>query len=731
MVFSPTLIFIKTNKKMAILNKIRQQSLVLILVIAMALFAFILSGLFDGSASFSSKSQNVIATINGEDIERDGFMAKVEAAQRQFGGSLTNTQAMNRVWDQEVNNALMSAQYDALGITVERDQMRDLLKLSLSSFEEFKNADGIYDENKLNEFIANLKAISPNTSLLGGSPINYAAWTNYENNIAITGKQQTYFNMIKAGVIGTLAEGELDYKLENDKVDIKFVQVPFSSIPDSTVTVTKSDISNYINNNKSKYEVDASRGLYFVEFKEAPSLKDETNIQNNLKALLEDKEEYNESSKTTETVIGFINTTDDEGFLATNSAIKLYNDFVFKSVLPVAVADSIYNLEKGGIYGPYKDGNMYKISKVIDVKQIADSVKVRHILIPFVGGERADATVTKTEAEAKVTADSILRVLKRSRSKFTSLLDLSSDTVSNEKGGEIEFAYNSGMAPEFKAYAFDNNRGDIDVVRTDFGFHIIEILSQGTKQKAVKVGNLAQVIEPSEQTIDNTFNLTSKFEIAVADKNFSDVAKENNYTVKPVSSVKALDESIPGLGNQRAIVRWAFEEDAKVGDVKRFNLQSGGYAVVMLTAKNKKGLMSTENASVTALSEIRKEKKAALIRASISGTTIEDIAASQNQSVKTALAINMKNPTLSGAGIEPRVIGAAFGLQEGAMSNLIDGTAGVYVIQVTKITPAAGLTNYQAAANRIGNIKSSTVNTALYNALKEAADIEDNRATFY
>jgi peptidyl-prolyl cis-trans isomerase D len=716
---------------MAILNKIRQQSIVLIIVIAMALFAFILSGLFDGSTNFSSKSQNVIATINGVDIERDDFMNKVEAAQRQFGASLTNTQAMNRVWDQEVNEAVMEAQYDALGITVERDQMRDLLKLSLSSYEEFNNEAGVFDENKLNEFIANLKEISPQTAILGGAPINYEAWTNYENNIAVNGRQQTYFNMVKAGVIGTLAEAELDYKLENNKADIKYVQVPFTSIPDSTVTVSKSDISNYINKNKSQYEVEASRGLYFVQFKEEASLEDETNIQNSLKTLLEDKVEYNESSKTNETIIGFKNTTDNEAFVNANSAIKYNNNFVFKSLMPTELADSIFDLKKGSMYGPYKQGNHYMLSKIVEEKQMPDSVKVRHILIPFVGTLRTDASVTRTEDAAKKTADSILNIVKRNRSKFTSLLDLSYDTVSNENGGEIEFAYSSGMAPEFKNFSFDNAKGALDVVKTDFGYHVIEILDQKNKQRALKIATIAQVIEPSEKTIDNTFNKTSKFEIAVASKDFNEVANENNYSIMPVSNVGALAESIPGLGNQRAIVRWAFEEGIKVGEVKRFNLQNGGYAVVMLSAKNKKGLMSIENASVTALNEIRKEKKAELIKASLSGTTIEDIAAGQNQSVKTALAINMKNPTLSGAGREPLVIGSVFGLAEGQVSNPIVGNYGVYVIEVTKITPADGLPNYQAVANRIESTKRTAVNTELYNALKKASDIEDNRATFY
>ena len=130
---------------MAILNKIRQRSLFLILIIAMALFSFVLADLFKNSDGFSSKAQNVIASINGEDIKRDDFINKVEAMQRQFGGSMTSTQAMNRVWDQELDAAVLNEQYDALGISVQRDQMRDLLKLGLQSFEEFKNEDPLLD----------------------------------------------------------------------------------------------------------------------------------------------------------------------------------------------------------------------------------------------------------------------------------------------------------------------------------------------------------------------------------------------------------------------------------------------------------------------------------------------------------------------------------------------------------------------------------------------------------
>jgi len=713
---------------MAVLNKIRQRSIFLIIIIALALFSFIIGDIFQNLGS-SSKSQTVVATINGEDIERDAFMNQVENVQRQSGGSVTNTQAMNRVWDQEVRNKVMKTQYDAVGISIERDYMRQLLKQNLGTFEEFKNEAGLFDEDKLNEFIANLKAIAPESTTLNGSPVNYKAWTDFEQNISQTGVQQTYFNLVKAGVVGTLTEGELEYQLENDKVDLKYVQIPFSSIPDSVLTVKKSDITNYIKKFPKKYEVEASRNLVYVQFKETASLEDEQTIQADLTALIEDKVEFNEAAKANETVVGFKNTSDSKAFVNANSSSKFNDEYVFESKLPNAQA--LIGLSLNEVYGPYKDGTSYKLSKLVSKKMIADSTKVRHILIPFIGSTRADATVTKTDAQAKTTADSIYNAIRSKRSKFKSLLSLSSDKVSNEKDGEIEFAYADGFAKEFKAYAFENPKGSLGVVKTDFGYHIIEVLSQGKKQQAYKVATIVQDIEPSIKTIDDVFKNKSKFEIAVANTDFNEVAKENNYTTVPVSSIKELDETIPGLGVQRSIVRWAFDDGVEAGDFKSFNTSGGGFVVAKITAVNEAGLMSTENASVTALPEIRKEMKAALIKSRVTATTLEAIASAENQTVKTASAVNMKNPTLSGAGREPRVIGTAFGLEEGATSQLIVGANGVYAVQLIKSTPADPLPNYQAAANRVGQTKSNAVNSQLYNALKDASEIEDYRATFY
>lgn len=699
---------------MAVLNKIRQKTGILIFVIAMALFAFVLSGVFDGSASFSGKSQDVVGAINGKDIDRNEFLQKVENAQRQAGPNASNTQVMNRVWEQEVREAVMKTQFDKLGISVEKNQMRDLLKTALANTPDFLNEAGLFDENKLNEYIANLKETSP---------AGYQGWVNYEKSIASNALQQNYFNMVKAGLTGTLADGELDHNLEGNKVDIKYVQIPYSSIPDSTVAVSKSEISAYINENKTKYEADASRDIKYVEFKEIASVDDENAIKADLNHFLNGKD-----AGRTDAIVAFSKVVNNEEYINNNSDTKFDKRFVFKSSLPVVAADAIYNLNEGETYGPYKDGGSFKISKVIATKQIPDSAKVRHILIPFIGSQSADANVTQTEEQAKITADSLVKVLKSNRSKFSELVTaFSSDTGSVKNEGRYDWhAYNT-MVPEFNDFEFEGKTGDLGVVKTAFGFHVIEIEGQKDKKKAIQVGTISRAIEPSEATIDKVFRDASNFEIKVAETDFQDVATQSDYTVRPVNGIKVLDENIPGVGSQRPIVRWAFDEEANVGDVKRFNV-TGGYAIVQLVAKHKAGLMSVEDASATALPAIRKEKKAEIIKSRVSAKTLEELAKAESKTIRNASAITMKNPTISGAGREPLVVGTAFGLSEGETSGLIEGTNGIYMLQVTKVIPAVKLDNYQAAANRVEQQKTAAVNSKLYNALKEASEIEDNRA---
>ncbi len=703
---------------MAILNKIRQKTFVLILVIALALFAFILSSLIDNSDALMGKSQNVVATINGEDITREAFMFQVEQQQRQLGPNATSSQVMNRVFENNVRQAVMDTEFKKLGLSVETEQMREILRTNLANSPEFKNEAGLFDDNKLTEYISNLKETSK---------AQYQQWVSYEQSMANSGLQTSYFNLVKAGTTATVAEGKLQHKLEGDKVNMSYVSVPFSSIADSTITLSDSEIKNYISKNESQYQVEANVDVQYVLFNEVASVQDKEDIKTALLALVNDKEVY-ENGKT-EVQKGFAASTDLEDFVNENSDdIKYNKDFQLKSQLPSVAADTLTKSNIGSIYGPYLDGSYFKLSKLEATTKLPDSVKARHILISYKGLQGAPAEETKTEAQAKVFADSLATILRKDTSNFEAYVtEYSADTGSVEKGGLYDFYPYNQMVPEFRDFTFEKNKGEIGVVKTAFGFHIIENLDQKGEQTLYKVATIARKIEPSEATIDKVFRDASSFEVALADKSFTDVASDTKVSVLPVLNLKELDENISGLGSQRAIVRWAFNEGTSIGDYKRFSI-ANGYAIVQLTKQVEAGLMPVKDARVLVGSKLINDKKTKQIMESISAATLEDFAKAKGQQVKTATAVNMMNPTVAGAGREPYIVGYAFGLKDGETSKLLQGETGVFMIKRTGFTPAVELDNYQSFANQVSSKKLSAVQSQLYNALKDAADIEDNRA---
>ncbi|GAA4273099.1 peptidylprolyl isomerase [Aquimarina gracilis] len=706
---------------MAVLNKIRQRSVFLIVIIALALFSFVLADLIRNGGAISQRAENTIATINGKDIDRTEFAQKVENASRNFGASGSSIQAVNYVWNQEVRQAVFEEQFEELGIKVGEDQVNQLLAESLANNPTFQNEAGVFDKAKMQEYVANIKATSPQ---------QYQQWLSFEENVSKGAREDIYLNMIKAGVGATLKEGELAYKMENDNVNIKYVQLPFSSIQDTEVTVTDAEIQSYIDKHADQYEADASRNIRYVLFKEEPSAEDEKEITSEIAGLLEDKVEFVETSKTNDSVKGFRNTENAEEFVNQNSVLKYDNNFKFKKDLPATVADTIYNMSIGEVFGPYKDGEYIKLSKVIAQKQMPDSVKASHILVAW-QGLRTAGDLTRTKEEAKTLADSILTVIKGDKTKFSDLAtQFSADSSNKDKGGDLGYFVPGAMVPAFNNYCFENKTGDQGIVETQFGYHIISIEDQKNEQKAIKVATVAQKIEPSEKTINTIFTETTKFQIAAKEKGFEEVAKEKELLSRPVNKIKELDENIPGIGGQRSIVQWAFNEDTETGAIKRFDLPDG-YAVVQLTARASKGTMNAKDASIRVKPILVKEKKVEMLKSKISGSSLEDIAKNAAQTVKVASALNMKTPTISGAGTEPKVVGAAFAIEQGKVSTPIVGNNGVYVIEVTKSTPASGLDTYLSYASQASKSQVGLVNSKVFEALKEAAEIEDKRAKFY
>lgn len=704
---------------MAILNSIRKRGIFLILIIALALFAFILSDVLTKGNS-GPKGQDTIATINGEDISRQSFMEEVEATQRNMGPNANTTQAMNMVWDRELRSVILDEQIEKAGLTVEKAQIDNALKTQLASNQTFLNDAGQVDEGKIQEYIASIKASSPEM---------YKQWLKFEENVADGVLQSTYYNMIKGGLRSTVAEGEQEYHFQNDNLNFQYVLVPYSKIADEDVKVSDDEIKKYVAAHPNDFQVEPQADIQYVFFAEEPSEADTEEAKTEIATLLNDKVEFNQDTKANDTIAGFRNTNNYEEYVNANSDVPYYDRWMFKKDLPQTVADTLINLNKGDIYGPYNVENALYLSKVLDTKKMPDSAESKHILIRYVGTMRAPETITKTKEEAQKLADSILSVVKKDKSKFAELAAKFSDDSSKDNGGELGNSTPGRMVPPFDNFIFNNPTGTIGLIETDFGFHIVEVGKQSGAKPAIKLATVVKNIEPSDKTTNQIFSDASKFEVAVKKGDFTDLAKAQNLELKPVNKLGNMDSNIPGIGENRTIVNWAFNEETNVGDTKRFSVPNG-YVIAQLTRKNPKGLMTAEDASATVTPILRNEKKAKKIQESIKGTTLEEVAASQNVVVQTATEVSMANPVVATTN-EPKVVGMAFGTKPGETTPLINGKNGVYKVKVTAFNPAPKMESYVNFANQMSSKAAPTSQTQVYNALKKKAKIEDNRANFY
>lgn len=706
---------------MAVLNKIRQRSVFLIIIIALALFSFVLADVIRNGGLSSQKSQNVIATVNGNEIEREDFAREVEAYERSTGGNMSTTQAVNRIWDQKLREVILEEEVEKLGIRAGETQVINMVRTQMAGNPNFSNQAGIFDENRLREYVANLKENSPQA---------YDQWQSFIANLSKSAKINTYYSMVSAGIGATLLEGEQAYHIKNDNIDLKFVQVPYTSVPDSEVEVSKSEIKEYIEQHPSRFETEASRSMNYVVFEEEASKEDDNDAKKALTELQNQRVEYNAATGNNDTLAGFNDTDDYADFVNNNSDLPFEGRFLFKNDLTGQNTDAIFNLEPGQSFGPYKENGYWKLSKVLESKNIPDSVKASHILLGYQGSQ-LQAGDTRTKTEAKTLADSLAGAIRADQTKFATLAtEFSSDPSVQQNAGDLGYFSPGMMIPAFENYVFENSAGDVGVVETPLGYHVIFIEEQTEAEKAVKVATLAREVEASETTMNNQFNEVTKFEISAGESDFSKVAKESGYEVKTVRDMKALDENIPGAGPQRRIVQWAFEEDAEVGDVKRFDTNNG-YVVAQLTTKNDKGLMSVEEASSMVTPILLKEKKAEKIKAGIKAGSLDEIASQQNVSVQSVNAVNLESPTLAGAGSEPEVVGTVFAMEPGNVSKPIAGEKGVYVVELVKRNKAPKMDSYRAFAQQESMSRRAQAAIRVFDALKKKADIEDNRTRFY
>jgi peptidyl-prolyl cis-trans isomerase D len=697
---------------MAVLAKIRQRSALLIAAIAIALFAFIIQDLI-GKGGFGQNTKDV-GSIDGKDISFEDFRIKVSNVEKN-GQGITSTEAANRVWDQEVSLALLTSEFDKLGLRVGEKHIIEIFKAdqNIGNNPLFLNAAGMFDLAKFKEYFKS-------------NPEQAQFLVDREKDAELNAKFQIYNTLIKAGVYTTETEGKLKYEMEANKVSFAYVAGLYSTIKDSDVKVTDEEIVEFMKKNEKKYKAEESREIAYVLIEDKASTEDENEVKTKINALLSGSVVYNQAAAKNDTVQGFRTATNAIEFVNSNSDVPYDSSYVAKKDLPAIDAEQLYNLAPGAVYGPYKFGNYYCISKSLG-RKAGVNAKASHILISYEGTQVPNKKEKRTKEEAKAKADEILAQVIANPDSFMMLAFTASDDSSAQQGGDLGYFSQNQLPKSFNDFVFSSNIGKIGLVETPLGFHIIKITD---KQDGIRLATVAQKVEASESTSDKIFTQATKFEIDAADKDFNKVAKEMKLTVAPSVTVKGMDETFGSLGKQRAIVRWAFEEDAKEGTIKRFEVANLGHVIAKVVKIDKSGLVAVSLVRSYVEPILKNKKKAALIKAKMAGSSLEAIAKTVGSTVQQVAGVTMENPILAGGvGQEPKVVGNAFALTANKLSAPIEGNTGVYVVKNISVVKAPVLKSHAPYVAKLKSQSTSDANRVIP-ALKTIAKIEDNRSLF-
>ena len=704
---------------MAVLGQIRQRSVFLILVIGMALFAFVISGVFDGNSADVSPS-DPIAVVNDEEIELTFYRQLVENTERNY--NISTMQAVNSVWDQLVRATIFRQEFERLGIDAGKQQIEMILMQNQTIVQDprFQNETGFFDFGVFTDYINQMRVENPQA---------YDNWKLQEENIVGMAKENIYYDLIKSSTGFTELEGKNAYHIQNDKVNLKFVRMPYEEVPDSLFKISDADIKQYINKTKENYETEMSRSVRYVIFDEVASEADENQIRADLEKLKNQRIEYNDVSKLTDTIEGLATTENITDFIEQYSETAFDSIYKTKGILASEYADILFGLNPGDIFGPYKDSNQLKISRFLDRKK-GGAIKASHILVAFVGATRANPDITRSNEEAKKLAQDLYRKARRNPDDFAQLASENSDGPSKTQGGDLGFFQEGMMTDKFFDFCDRSRVGKIGLVETEFGFHVIKVTD---KEDVVLTADVAKEIVPSEETSNGVFQKTTQFEMeSIKTEQMDTVANNYDYDVKFVQKVNLLDENLPDLPRQRNLVQWLFNDETEVGDIKRFSMTNGGYVVAQLSGITPKGTVNVESVKVEVIQEMLKEKKAAyLLKTHADKKSLDAFASATDKEIETASAVTQENTVIAGAGTEPYVIGTAFALELNKASALIKGNSGVYMIEVISKEIAEEMESYRAYANALQNEENMRINNSIYEALRSSAEIEDNRQLYY
>jgi len=708
---------------MALIGQIRKKSGLLVIVIGVALAAFVLGDFFKPG---NRRQVNYIGDIDGEEILALEFNEKVEQninaiKQNQKKEQLTAAEvysAKQTIWNNMLNKIILGKEYDELGIIVTPDELFEQVQGETPHryiLQYFKDPQtGEYNPQLVLDYLKQLDQMDQNA---------IEQWVNFEQAIKDDRINTKYKNLISKGYYVPKAFIPKENDLNLRKAKLRIVASDVKSIPDSIVEITDKDYNKFYEENIHLYDQEASRDIDYIVFDVKPSPDDRRLISQDVHKI------YKELiDKNIEEVPNFVNANSDNRYDST---------FFKKGELSLRIDSIMFNSPVGAIVKPYVENGTYYTAKLMDVQQRPDSMKATHILLSHKDIYGVSEEVTRTKEEAKLMADSLYAVVMAKPEKFEEIaVEVSDDPSVLNNSGNLGWFADGTMLYPFNQAVLEGKNGDVKIVETRYGYHIIRVDDKQKPTKKVRVAIIDHAIEPSNKTYQNVYTEASKFagESTTLDA-FENTITEKKLNKRSADDVKEMQNSIPGLDNPRGVIRWSFFDRTNLGDVSPIFDFENSYVVAAVSEVREKGTMPVEQAKERMKPLVLNEKKTEMLLEKMNAIASNDlyqIAKELDDNVDTINTINFYSRNIPGFGRENEVIGEIFSLNQGEMSKPINGNGGTFIIQIDSIIVAKPIDDTLAIINRLkGRFKSRVDNNYVYRALEKKAEIQDNRLLFY
>ncbi len=714
---------------MALIGKIRNNLWLVVVLLGLAMLGFLIMDMDKGGSVNSANP--IVGEIGGTTITRVDFENELQRAP-----SNTDYNAYrNAVWNLMKENSIVKQETDKLGISVPAKELEGLKYGPLYSpvmAREFPHPQrrGFPNQEQINQIrqLEATKQLNPNFM---------PTWNKISRDIENEQLRTKLLTLVAKSVYTPTWQVNLLNADQKGVANINYVRIPFDDISNNEVKLGEADYQKYLDENQLLYQNDlATQTIDYVVFDVIPTDKDSADLQKKLAEEIPNLKEKSEK--------------DLQYFV--ESKLGTYDEAYFlKDELSPAIADSLFSGSIGQVFGPYLDGDKYKAAKLLGVNNLMpDSVKARHILRTIPQGNINPNALQN----AKDTILMIKKMIEEEGFTFDSLARrFSQDPSNSANGGEFstlipldptgkEQRQGSLIKPLNDVFFYQAKKGELKVVETDLGVHLIEVTqAYNSGKKGVKVAYLEKLIVPSKSTKTSIYTKASRF--AQANPSLSAlqeaVKKDNDLSI---STTKPLDENgfaIEGLGSNegsRNIVKWA--NDAKVGDVSptiyRFTEPTKNYeykyVVAAVASKNKAGVPSLEIAKPLIQNFVMNQKKGEMIVSKLPSDR-SDLAALATQ---YEIPLDSLKVTFNGFSAqlndEPKVIGAAFSLEEGQISQPIIGANGVYIVQMVNKPIAPPATNIPSLRAQMSRGKLNGLQD-LVPALLKKSNVVDNRNKYY